>query len=71
MCRSLDLKSKAEKSGPKHVAMSEMDRHSLNMGGKLTERAGGGGASHVPQMEPKLRAHPGVGGRDGRCGRGD
>lgn len=40
MHRSLDLKSKAEKRAPKHVAMSVMDRHSLSMGGRLTERAG-------------------------------
>lgn len=41
---NLDLKSKAEKRDPKHGAMSEMDRCSLDMGGRLTERAGGRGS---------------------------
>lgn len=43
MHRSLDLQSKAKKRDPKRVPMSEMDRHSLNTGGRLTERAGGRG----------------------------
>lgn len=43
MQESLDLESKVETRAPKHGAMSEVDRHSLNMQGRLMERAGGRG----------------------------
>lgn len=46
MHERLDLKSKLEKRGPKHVATPDMDRRSRNMQGRLVERAGGRGC-HV------------------------
>ena len=63
MHRSLDLKSKAEKRAPMQLAMSVLDRHSLNIGGRLMERGSERVPSeHVPQIERKLSAYPGVGG---------